>query len=296
MKRRPSPNPVPSSQSTTWPRWRVAMIRMWAGLLTAYMLLMAHGVLIIGTVAPDERFMAGSSTVWKLLSLGGAVFVLWSGGRNVAGYWAIATGQLVWVVAGILEPQADGNGPMLTLINLLLFYGPLVALRPHRRDLLHPRFEWSPVLLASTLVASVPLVLFAVTLARRLDGDIGFDMVGLYLILAAMALLASGRPRGGHALAPIVGVAAVLTGLAAILLPDDIASAGQVGGALLVAFGAAFTTAAVWTHRGDRVSARPVGNLPSDSQRQSRVPSPLGSIPAESGPLPLASGHPGGVI
>lgn len=68
--------------------------------------------------------MYATSTIWKLLSLGAVAAVMWTGGRTVAAYWAIAAGQLVWVIAGVLVPQRDGNGVLLTLVNLAIFYGP----------------------------------------------------------------------------------------------------------------------------------------------------------------------------
>ena len=235
--------------AANWPRWRVALIRVWAALLTALGLMMASGVAQIADAGPDERFMYASSTVWKMLSLGGVAFVMWTGGRSVAAYWAIATGQLVWMISGILSPQPDGNGIALTLVNLVIFYGPLIALRPRRRELLRPRFRPSAVLAAMAVAGSVFLAGFAVHLSRTLAGEIGFDMVGLYLILGAMALFAALRPAGGQLVAPLVAAATVLVGVAAMMFPNDQASAGQLGGALLIAGGLAFGAVGHWKER-----------------------------------------------
>jgi len=236
--------PTGAVASGDWPRWRVVLIRVWAGALSALALILAQGIVRIGSAGADERFMYASSTVWKLLSLGGVAFVLWTGGRNVAAYWAIAVGQVTWIVAGIVSPQNDGNGVWLTLVNLVLFYGPLIVLRPRRRELLRPHFHVNLKLLGIALIASVPLIAYAARLPRYLDGELGFDMAGLYLILAAMALFAALQPRAGRFAGPIVGAAAVVTGVAAMVYPHDLASVGRVGGALLISGGLAFAALA----------------------------------------------------
>ena len=66
---------------------------------------------------------------------------MWTGGRNVAAYWALGVGQLTWLVAGVIEPQPDGNGIALTLVNLLIFYGPLILLRPPAPGPAPPRVQ-----------------------------------------------------------------------------------------------------------------------------------------------------------
>jgi len=228
------------SFATSWPLWRVVLIRVWAGLLTAFALMMSSGIAQISAADPDERFMYATSTIWKLLSLGAVAFVLWTGGRNVAAFWAIAAGQLVWVIAGILRPQPDANPVPLTLLNLVIFYGPLIVLRPRRGELLRPMFRPSAALLVLALAGAVPLTAFAVHLSRILSSDLGFNMVGLYLILAAMAMFAALRPAGGQLAAPLLAAGTVLVGIAAITFPHDQASAGPVGGTLLVAGGLAF--------------------------------------------------------
>ena len=166
----PAPTPAPinaATPETVWPRWRVIAIRVWAGLLSVMALMMAPGILLIGSAAPDERFMYATSTVWKLLSLGAVAVVMWTGGRNVAAYWALGVGQLTWLIAGVIAPQPDGNGIILGLVNLLIFYGPLILLRPRRRELLHPGFQPDPVLLTLALAGAVPLTLHAASCSHR---------------------------------------------------------------------------------------------------------------------------------
>lgn len=233
-----------SEPTLPWPRWRVILIRVWAGLLTAQALVMAQGIVVIGSAGPGERFGFATSTIWKLLSLGGVALVLWTGGRSIAGFWAIGVGQLVWAVAGLLAPQADANGPLLSLVNLVIFYAPLIALRPRRRQLLHPQFQANPTNLIIAAAGSIPLVSFATHLAGQLPGELGFDMVGLYLVLGAMGLFGALRPQGQRWIAQVVGAGAALTGIAAIGYPQDLASPGLLGGAMLLTGGAVFAATA----------------------------------------------------
>ncbi len=245
------------------------LIRVWSGLLTLWMLAMARGVFSLASAGPDERYMYAASTVWKLLSLGGVAWVFWSGGRSVPAYWLIALGQLVWILAGVLAPQPQDNSLFLNLVNLAIFYGPLVALRPQRRQLLRPGLQPSAPLLALAVLAALPLVFFALRVADRYSGsELGFDMTGLYLLLAAASLYAALRPRGSW-LPYAVAVGAAWTGLAAVLLPNDDASPGRAAGVLLLTWAAALAAAVA------RAKGRFAGHLdarPHCSRSRSREP------------------------
>ena len=218
-----------------WPRWRLVLIRIWAGLLTVDMLVMAQGVVVVAAAGKGLHFAVATSTVFKILSLCGAAWVLWSGGRSVAAYWMILVGQLSWAVTGVLAPQVGGNPPLLDLLTVVIFYGPLVALRPHRRELLHPRLCPRAGTTAAAAVGSIGLVAFAWHLATWSPGaELAFDAVGLYLTLALVSLFAATRPAGGRWLMPAVAAGAVVTAGFAIAFPDDMASPGRPGGALLL--------------------------------------------------------------
>ncbi len=242
-----TPTKAPSHDATTeppWPRWRVLAIRMWAGLLTLQMLVMAQGVVVVASVGQGLHFAAGTSTAFKLLSLGGAAWVMFSGGRSVAAYWMIAVGQLSWAVTGVLAPQVGGNPPLLDLANVLILYGPLVALRPHRRELLNLRVQPRALMTTVAVVGSVGLIAFAWNLATRSPGaELAFDAVGLYLTLALMSLFAAIRPAGGRWLIPAVAAGAVVTAAFAIAFPHDMASPGRPGAALLLLWALAYAAA-----------------------------------------------------
>lgn len=227
-----------------WPRWRVLLIRTWAGLLTLQTLMMAQGVVVVAGVGEGLHFAAGTSTVFKLLSLGGAGWVMWTGGRSVSAYWMILVGQLSWAVTGVLAPQADGNPPLVDLANVLIFYGPLVALRPHRRELLHLPVHPRALTTTVALVGSFGLVAFAWHLATRSPGaELAFDAVGLYMTLALMSLFAAARPAGGRWLIPAVAAGAVVTASFAMAYPYDMASPGRLGAGLVLLWAFAYAAA-----------------------------------------------------
>lgn len=234
-----------STRAYSWPRWRVVLIRCWAALLSVQALLMAHSLVLIGSAGPGEHFIYATSTVWKLLSLGGVFVLLWTGGRSVIAYWAIGVGQLVWACAGLLAPPPDGNKPLVNLALLLIFYGPLVALRPQRRHLLHPHFRANRWSLALAGAGSLPLALFATHLAARLHSESTFDMVGLYLALGATAVFAALQPFGRRWITHVVAFGAALVGVAALSYPHDPASAGTTGGALLLTGAAGFAASTI---------------------------------------------------
>ncbi len=228
-----------------WPRWRVLLIRIWAGLLTLQMLMMAQGVLHVGGVDDGQQFVAATSTVFKLLSLGGAAWVMWSGGRSVSAYWMILVGQVVWAFSGVLAPQPDANPPLLDLVNVAIFYGPLVALRPRRRELLHPDLRPHALSTSVAAVGAVGLIAHAWTFSREaLHDELAFDAVGLYLTLALMTLFAATRPAGARWLVPSVVTGALVVGAVALAFPGDVASPGVVGAALIAAWAIAFAVSA----------------------------------------------------
>ena len=74
--------------------------------------------------------------------------------------------------------------------------------------------------------------------------ELTFDAVGLYLTLALMSLFAAARPTGGLWLIPVVAAGAAMTGVAAVTFPNDFASPGDVGAALLLMWALALTAAA----------------------------------------------------
>ena len=235
---------------SSWPTWRVVLIRIWAGLLTVVMLLWAQWVLRLGSAADGQHFMYAGSSVFKLLSLGGITWLMWTGGRSVAAYWMIGVGQGVWAVTSVVAPQLDPQSRLDQLLSLLLFYGPLLLLRPDRKDLLRPRFHPDARLCAVAVVGCTALVTQAwlASYEARL-ALVRFDAVGLYLTIGAMMVFAALRPAGSRWLPWPVAAAGVATGCLGIGYPNDVYSLGTTGGILLTAFSLAFLAVAERANR-----------------------------------------------
>ena len=217
---------------------------------------MASGAVQVGSAESVQRYAYLASTPWKLLSLGGALVILWTAGRSVLATQMLAIGLACWTALSLATLQ-HGSGLLGTLVLSLIFLAPVVLLRPSRRDLL--RFAAAPdrILLLLAGIAAAPLLAYALhnaTAARELDpngtpAELRFDMAGLGLILVTSGLIAALRPRGTSILPSLVGAAAVWTGVAAMLFPSNQASPGQLGGALLIGWGAGWL-AWSWRHRG----------------------------------------------
>ena len=243
---------VPHTDPSTrpWPTWRVVLIRIWAGLLTVLMLLWAQWVLRLGSAPDGLHFMYAASSVFKLLSLGGVAWVMWTGGRSVAAYWMTGVGQVVWAVTSVAAPQLDAQPRLDQLLSLLLFYGPLVLFRPDRKDLLRPRFRPDALLCAVAVVACAALVIQALLVSNETQlAEVQFDAVALYLTIGAMMVLAALRPAGSRWLPWPVAAAGVATGSLGIGYPDDAYSPGTAGGILLVVMSLAFLAIAERANR-----------------------------------------------
>jgi hypothetical protein len=226
------------------------LIRIWAGLLTVVMLLWAQWVIRLGSAQDGQHFMYAASSIFKLLSLGGAAWVLWTGGRSVAAYWMIGVGQAVWAVTSVVAPQLDPQSRGDQLLTLLIFYGPLVLLRPQRRDLLRPRFRPDARLCGVAAVGCTSLVTQAWLVSYETAlAEVRFDAVALYLTIGAMMLFAALRPAGSRWLPWPVAAAGVATGSLGIAYPDDLYSPGTTGGILLTVLSLAFLASAERANR-----------------------------------------------
>jgi hypothetical protein len=245
-----------ASAETGWPRWRVIAIRALYAPLAAYALLMASGAVQVGSAESGQQYAYLASTPWKLLSLGGALVILWTAGGSVLATQMLAVGLACWIALSLATAQ-HGSGLVGTLVLSLIFLVPVVLLRPFRRDLIRFSAAADRRLLLLAGLAAAPLLAYAwhnTDVARGLDpngtpAELRFDMAGLGLILVTSGLIAALRPRRTAILPGLVGAAAVWAGVAAMLFPSNDASPGQLGGALLVAWGAGWL-AWTWRHRG----------------------------------------------
>ena len=241
-------------RTAPWPRWRVWAIRGWYGLLSLWAVLMASSVIrmIFGQAGPGEHFGYATVSAWKLLATGGVLVICWTGGRSVVAYQALVVGVLATMLSDRLwavEP-VDSTPVMSALAMIVLWLLPLVALRPNRRDLLRLRPQFSLVLLTMAVAAAVPLISYSIYQGALATGgggvlvDPAYALTALGVVLAAQAIFAALRPSGSIWLPRFVALAAVWTGTAAIIWPDDLGSLGLTWGAVLAGWGFVFASTA----------------------------------------------------
>ena len=258
--------PTPAEEDGRWPRWRVWGIRIWYGLLSLWGLSMARGavVLALGQVVPAERFGYAAVTAWKLLAVGGVVWICWTGGRSVVAFQAVVVGQFGWVGADQLFAvrPADETPVVVAILTVVLWLLPLVLLRPHRGQLLRVNARPSAILLPLALAAAVPLCLYAVRqgdLATGLNGPIVvfYSACELGIVLAVQAVYAALRPQGSRWLPRFVALGAAWIGLAATIWPHALTSLGLGWGLALICWALVFVAGSEVEAIRDRRAAPP---------------------------------------
>lgn len=230
---------------------RVVAIRLAYALLSLWALTMAFvGVFLLtsGQLPSAEwRFAATSVAAWKLLSLGPAIAILWTGGRSVLAVRALAVGQLSWFAADLLSPQSQASTAVLAVqavVSMMIWVGPWLLLAPNRSRLWRQPLDvnWRLVVIAG--VAAGPLLVWAL-LQTRLDvtggtatlplRELRFDMTGLPLMLAISAVLAALHRRRWAV--RVVAVAWVYVGTLAVTFGNDWGSPGPAAGIALAVAG-----------------------------------------------------------
>lgn len=218
-----------------------ALLSLWALAMTV-----TGPVALVAGKLPEPRWQAAAAitAVFKLLTIGPALVVAWTGGRSVLAVRALVVGQLCWLAASLLAPEDGSSAPARfgqAAVSLLIWVGPWLLLAARRSALWREPVRLDRALLAAGLVAAVPLVGWALV-AAGLDvsggttgfdpRELRFDMVGLPLALAAAVLIAATH-RSRAWLGGTV-VAWVYVGFVGVLLPHRWGSPGDVAGAALV--------------------------------------------------------------
>jgi hypothetical protein len=148
--------------------------------------------------------------------------------RRPAGKPSVFLQVVATALAVAIAAWVSANPGYLAISGALLAAsGILLALHPDRSEILHPRWELSPVMGAFTLAAAVPLVSAGLTWARLqrdgspLDPHVSMGhwttMASMAFGLVAVGLLASARIRGWRFTAWCVGLGAAVYGLASIV-------------------------------------------------------------------------------
>lgn len=236
-------------------RARRLLLRIVAGVLTLQLVAMlAAGPLALlrGEVPHALTLAALLAPIGKLLSLGALAVVTWTAARSVVAVQMWVLGQGVAVLGQLVAPQADAT-VLDGLLSLVVFTGVVIALRPHRRELL--RLQLSPD--ARLALAALPIVAAGVVLAINAHhapavaglpaaelAEVRFDLAVLGLALVVLAAWAAARPSRRTWPALAVAAAAMLAGVLVLAFPSAWASPGPVAGGLLVVGGVAMAVRA----------------------------------------------------
>lgn len=175
------------------------------------------------------------------------------------------------VVAIILGYTVAGDFQLPNALVVFAILGLIVALHPARSEFFRAHRP-SLALLAMTVLAAIPLVLYALDqgeLQRTLpagelhtEGEHWADMAKLAFAIPLVALVASLGSRGSRIAAWSAGAATALIGAASIVYPNQASSLGRGWGALALAGGLLFAAVAEWQARhpatvGEASWARP---------------------------------------
>jgi hypothetical protein len=244
-------DPVAGAEDRTWPRWRVWMIRVWYALLSLLTVSMGSGAfrLVLGEPEVGQHFGYGAVTVLKFLAVGGVFAICWTGGRSVAAFQFLVVGSFAWSVSELLwaVPPGDWTPGSSFLASVVIWFLPLILLRPNRRELVSLKLRPSAVLLALAALLAVPAVINATQLGGLAEpgADEGFyDMSSLWVVVAAQALFSALRPRAGRWLPRIIALATGWLGALSVVWPEDLASPGRAWGTALIVWAVLFAAAA----------------------------------------------------
>jgi hypothetical protein len=234
-------------------RARRVAIRVTYGLISLMTLTMAMGLfgLVTGGIPEGPyAFAAAGTTAWKLLSLGGYLLIMWTGGRSVVAVQWVLVGQVTWLVADLVAPQDPSESVLAMLLRYaattLLYLGPWLLLAPERREVVHLRARPDRVALTIVAVSLPAMVLWvrhnAELVIASVDGgnpdELRFDMVGLALVLWTVGLFAALRPSGRRWLLGVVAAGALYVGsCAAFADANDLANPGLPAGVALLGLG-----------------------------------------------------------
>lgn len=235
-------------------RARRLAIRVLYGLLSLWTLMMAMGLglLLAGKVpAGPYAFAVAGTTVWKLLSLGGYLVIMWTAGRSVVAVQWVLVGQLTWLIAEVMAPQDPTEGVVgsviQSVVNTLIFLGPWFLLAPERGQVVHLRARPDRVAVAILALSLPGLIVWAQHNSGlqipAIDGGTGeelrFDVTGLALMFATLGIFAALRPSGRRWPLGVVAAGALYVGIDAMATKTtDLASPGLLGGAAFLALAA----------------------------------------------------------
>ncbi|MHB0856530.1 MAG: hypothetical protein ACYC5M_03050 [Anaerolineae bacterium] len=179
--------------------------------------------------------------------------------RHIAGLQQALIGLLALSLGGWVGARVE---PLTGGLLLLLAAAILAALHPARRALFRFGNGLNRPMAAMSILAAIPAAGYAaqmLAMARQAGascffgqcayGDRFAEMAAAAVAIVLVAMLVAMKPPGWRVSAWCAGAAAIIMGLASIVLPEVPGTLGTVWGALATAWGAIFITVATWEAR-----------------------------------------------
>lgn len=232
----------------------------------AAVLVVVFGVLFFGLTSlvlawfDDLEGVAGPVTEVGYGALVGIIFTIGVASQLRGPERRIAGVQQAALVAPALligSAIASDDQNVVPALMVLVGVAVLWALHPARGEVLAPGPEVSPALLAITLLAAVPLIVYALEMGAQARDLVGpphhvqrlSTMAAMAIALVLVGLLASLRTRGWRVPVWSGAAAAIAFGLVSVIFPDHPGAAGLTWGAVAIGGGVLFVALAEWELR-----------------------------------------------
>jgi hypothetical protein len=232
-------------------RARRGAFATWASVLSA-----AVGIGFFGVTSLVLAWFGGDDPAIPVTELGygalvgiiittGIVVQVRAPERKIAGVQQALLGAAALLISAPLASDPQNLTPGLVLLGAL---GILIGLHSDRRALIRPGSRFSVTLASTAVVGAIPLLGYALAMAAQARELIGpphhvqrlTTMAALAIAIILVGLLAAFRTRGWLIPARSAGAATVVFGLASIVFPSHMGSAGQGWGAVAAGGGALF--------------------------------------------------------
>jgi hypothetical protein len=244
---------------------RISRVRRVAFVTWAILVSAVQGVGFFGVTALFLGWFEGEDPAIPVTDLGhGALLgIIMTAGilvqvrapeRKIAGVQQAVLGAMAILLSALLASDSQNLFPGLVFLAAMAI---LILLHPARRELVRAGSGFSVPLASIAALGAIPLVGYALSVsaqARDVAGPPHYaqrlaTMAAMAIAIFLVGLLTAFRTRGWRIPARSAGAAAIVFGLASVVFPTSMGSAGRGWGALAAVGGALFILAAEWQAR-----------------------------------------------
>jgi hypothetical protein len=198
----------------------------------------------------------GFGALYGVILTTGLVVQIWRPERKVSAFYQTLDVGLASILGGAISTSGFASVGVIVLVA----YGILFAVHPYRSQLVRPQREgFSPVLMGLTVIVGIPLIWYALSMARfqregvPIDPHVSMDhwtvMASMAIGIVLVALLSAFKFRGWRISARSAGAALFLYGLISTIYPHKAGSEGTGWGVAAMAGALVLTAAAEWEAR-----------------------------------------------